>query len=154
MLADMTDELQQVLRLLEGASVRPASCVAIVSDRGCSDESTMLGTRDSFLHLAHELVSFVARSDAARLRGSTEDDDAGEYDPERCEFSSGSIRRALYEFPSLRECTIVSALLVEGHDQLLARIREFLPCEVQGWEGDPQFDEPPFESSARMDRSE
>ncbi len=103
MLADMTDELQQVLRLLEGASVRPASCVAIVSDRGCSDESTMLGTRDSFLHLAHELVSFVARSDAARLRGSTEDDDAGEYDPERCEFSSGSIRRALYEFPSLRE---------------------------------------------------
>jgi hypothetical protein len=133
----MSKILEQVTTLLTGEIELPDSRIAIVSDRGFSAESSMLGTRDGFLHMALEIISFVARSDKAWQDGTVNNEEHDEF--EDLSFWADTVRRALYEFPSIAECTVVGAYLVKDHEALLDLMRKFLPDEVHGWEADTQF---------------
>ena len=134
-------DLKDIVEALSGATERPDSRIAIVSDKGAHDESSLVGTRDAYLHLARELVAFVARADELAARGivtSPEDD----YVSEDGAYWTNAVRRALHSFPSSHECGVVGAYLSGSHEEALSLIKRLLPDEVGGWEADPDFGEP------------
>lgn len=122
-------QLPEILRLLRTESDRPARA-GIISNNGANHESSILATRDGYIHLATQILEFVHSVD----EGKAEEDDGIPW--------GDNIKDALFCFPAAGECSIVGAYLHPTIDSLLAAMNTFLEgvlSEGQRLEDDPDF---------------
>lgn len=119
----------------------PSARVALVSDKGARDESSIVGTRDGYLCLARSLLQFVLAADEGladqTARGVHMEALNGNQD-----VWSDVIAQRFYVLPSFHETAIVGTYLCKDHKAVIEQMKSLLGGHCHDWEADPQFAEP------------
>lgn len=120
-------ELSEISLALEAHIKAPTARVALLSDNGAVDESTLLATRDGYLRLAVAIVRVVIESEQPSFEGS---------------LWTAAINDAFHSFPTFHEVAIVGSELYDTHQALLAALDARLADRVPAWKLDPDFEDP------------
>ena len=123
-------ELVEAIRLIDQqVAIQRARCV--IADEGFPAESSLLGTRDSYLNLALALLRFVANSDAGRLWVA---DEVHAWDD--------GVKATLYNLP-IQSTWLVGTYLFRNHSEFIAALSRFVDPQIEHpLLNDPQFQDP------------
>ena len=122
--------LVEAIRLIEQeVAVKGARCV--ITDEGCPDESSVLGTRDGFLNLSLALLRFIADAD---IGGCWVAEEGYAWDDR--------VKAALYQLPT-HSVWLVGAQLFKGHAEFMAELSRDVDPQIEyPLLNDPQFQDP------------
>jgi len=131
--------LPEIITSLQRIVEKPKSRCAILGSDGVLDESSLMGTRDGYLHLAITLLQLVAACDGQ----PTELTDIERLEEERA-YWGDSIKNAIHNLPGTH-LYIIGCFLFDSHQAFLAALeKEVDPTLSDGarLRNDPSFKDP------------